>query len=635
MGLNLLDKLSSSLTSKKVGIVEFSESDEYCGKPLFPRQQVLLKLFFLEEMEGWEEDVLTDWINNTSGEVSISPNIRARRDKLREMGYPHFREIMLVGGRRSSKGHMTGLSYAYKLWQQIALEDPQTFYGVDRDKQLYFTIIATSEDQAKKYQFADVKGAIRSCAAMQPYIARMMSTEVHVRTPKDIQRMNTSKLAHGNIEHPASLIVRASAANASSVRGEATMVLDMDEMAHMMEGVNTKSSAEEIFDAATPALDQFGKYALIFQNSSPYTKVGKFYENYCLGMNIGPDGAATQEDIDYRQLVFQFPSWELYRDWKKKYPVIKQPIASPPEESEPMRLEEAKNPEKFAVERRSHFAEVLEGFLNANMVDKCFQPFNGRMLRTKTTRMGFGPETTFKMHGDPATTDKNFGFVVGHVEYEEDSQERIVPHCVIDLVHAWMPAEQENHTVNFLDIQDEILEYVVNFRPDDVTFDQFQSNALIRWLQRESGRRGVSGMNIREVTATEKLNLQRAEIAKTAINLGLVHVPHDTRFCELLRNEMKFLQKKGNRIVHQPAGPVQTKDICDCLFECIYYLLGSYLTQDMSQSITRGGLGGYNYLEQAQSFEKMWYGTNRASNSSINRARNARPIRGSGRRRGR
>jgi hypothetical protein len=635
MGLDLLDKLSNSLTSKKVGIVEFSESDEYCGKPLFPRQQVLLKLFFLEEMEGWEEDVLTNWINNTSGEVSISPNIRARRDKLREMGYPHFREIMLVGGRRSSKGHMTGLSYAYKLWQQIALEDPQTFYGVDRDKQLYFTIIATSEDQAKKYQFADVKGAIRSCVAMQPYIARMMSTEVHVRTPKDIQRMNTSKLAHGNIEHPASLIVRASAANASSVRGEATMVLDMDEMAHMMEGVNTKSSAEEIFDAATPALDQFGKYALIFQNSSPYTKVGKFYENYCLGMNIGLDGAATQEDIDYRQLVFQFPSWELYRDWKRKYPVIKQPIASPPEESEPMRLEEAKNPEKFAVERRSHFAEVLEGFLNANMVDKCFQPFNGRMLRTKTSRVGFGPETTFKMHGDPATTDKNFGFVVGHMEYEEDEQERMVPHCVIDLVHAWMPAEQENHTVNFLDIQDEILEHIVNFRPDDVTFDQFQSNALIRWLQRESGKRGASGMNIREVTATEKLNLQRAEIAKTAINLGLVHIPHDTRFCELLRNEMKFLQKKGNRIIHQPAGPVQTKDICDCLFECVYYLLGSYLTQDMNQSITKGGLGGYNYLEQAQSFEKMWYGKDRSSNMNINRARNAKPIRGSGRKRGR
>lgn len=636
MGLNLLDQLEDSLSSKKVGIVEFAESDQYCNKPLFPRQQVLLKLFFLEEMEGWEEDVLTDWINNTSGEVAISPNVRKRRDKLRDLGYPHFREIMLVGGRRSSKGHMTGLSYAYKLWQQIALNDPQEFYGIDRDKQLYFTCIATSEDQAKKYQFADIKGAVLSCAAMQPYIARAMAKEIHVRTPKDLQRMNTSKLSHGNIEYPASLVVRASAANASSVRGEATMVLDMDEMAHMMEGVNTKSSAEEIFDAATPALDQFGKYALIFQNSSPYTKVGKFYENYCLGMNILDDGTKSDTDIDYRQLVFQFPSWELYRSWQKKRHVLKGPIASPPEESEPMRLEEEKNPEKFAVERRSHFAEVLEGFLNAEMVDKCFQPFNGRMLSTKTSRAGFGPEGIFKMHGDPATTDKNFGFVVGHVEYEEDSQERIVPHCIIDLVHAWVPAEYENHTVNFLDIQDEILEHILNFRPEDVTFDQFQSNALIRYLQREAGKRGVSGMNIREVTATEKLNLQRAEIAKTAINLGLVHIPHDTRFCELLRNEMKFLQKKGNRIIHQDAGPVQTKDIADCLFENIYYLLGSYLMQDLNQPLTKGGMGGYNYLEQAQSFEKMWYGRDRvaAREMGVNRARNARPIRGSGRRRG-
>ena len=636
MGTNLLDKFATSLNSKKVGIVEFAESDEYCGKPLYPRQQALLKLFFLEEMEGWEEDVLDEWINNTSGEIAISPNIRERRQKLRDEGYPHFREIMLVGGRRSSKGHMTGLSYAFKLWNQIALNDPQAFYGIDRDKQIYFTIIATSEDQAKKYQFADVKGAILSCAAMQPYIARMMAKEIHIRTPQDIKRMNTSQLAHGNIEYPSSLIVRASAANSSSVRGEATMMLDMDEMAHMMEGVNTKSSAEEIFEAANPALDQFGKWALIFENSSPYTKIGKFYENYCFAMNIGEDGSKTQNDIDFRMLAFQFPSWELYRGWRAKKHILKidSPIAAPPEESEPMRLEEKKNPDTFKVERRAQFAEVIEGFLNPEMVDMCFAPFNGRYLRTKLTRAGLGPENRIKIHGDPATTDKNFGFLVAHVEFEEDSQERIVPHCIVDLATAWMPAEAENHTLNFLDIQDEILEHIINFQPDSITFDQFQSNALINYLRRESGKRGVAGMSIQEVTATEKVNLRRAEIAKTAINLGLVHIPHEDRFDELLKNELKFLQKKGNRIIHQDAGPIQTKDIADCLFECIYYLLGSYIMQDIGAPMAKGGLGGYNYLEgQSDSFHNQWYGRDRKGGGAtyINRARSAKPIRGSGR----
>lgn len=633
MAFDLLSKFENQLSSKQVGIVEFCESDEYCNKLLYPRQRALMKLIFLEEMNGEEEDILSGWINNTNGEIKICPNVRGRRDKLRDLGYPHFRDIMLVGGRRSSKGHLTGLAYAYKIWNQIALDDPQVFYGIDRDKQIYFTIIATSEDQAKKYQFADAASAVRSCAAMQPYLKRFMSTEIHVYTPKDIQRMATTKLSHGNMDYPASLIVRASAANASSVRGEATLCLDLDEEAHMMEGVNTKSSAEEIFDAAIPALDQFNKHALIFQNSSPYTKIGKFYDNYCIGMNINVDGSIADHDLDYRQLVFQFPSWELYRDW---FPVrkrlrINSPIAAPPEESEPMRIEEKRNPEKFKVERRAYFAEVLEGFLIPEMVDKCFGFFNDRVLKSKPSRMGYGPETPFKIHGDPATTDKNFGFMVAHVEYEEDEQERNVPHCVVDLVHAWMPHEQKHHTINYLDLQDEILEHILNFRPEDVTFDQFQSNMLIRYLQRESAKRGASGMNIREVVATPKLNLSRAEVAKTAINLGLVHIPSDSRHSELLKNELKFLQKKGHQIIHQTTGPVQTKDIADCLFECVYYLLGPYVLNDLNSSITMGGQGGYNYLETQGLFEKMWYGSERSTQAVtyVNRARSPKPIRGS------
>jgi len=39
---DLISQFGRSLVRKKVGIVEFCESDEFCNMPLYPRQRVLL-----------------------------------------------------------------------------------------------------------------------------------------------------------------------------------------------------------------------------------------------------------------------------------------------------------------------------------------------------------------------------------------------------------------------------------------------------------------------------------------------------------------------------------------------------------------------------------------------------------------
>jgi len=151
MSSDLIDYFSLNLKDKKVSIVEFAESDEYCNKPLYPRQRLLLKLIFLEELTPFEEDILDEWIHNKSGEVMLSPHIRERTQILRDRGYDHFREVMLIGGRRSSKGHITGLAVAKKIYDLINMDNPQEKYGIDRDKAIWVTTIAASEDQAKRY----------------------------------------------------------------------------------------------------------------------------------------------------------------------------------------------------------------------------------------------------------------------------------------------------------------------------------------------------------------------------------------------------------------------------------------------------------------------------------------------------
>ena len=611
MSTNLLDYFSNNLRDKNVSIVEFAESSDFCNKPLYPRQRLLLKLIFLEELTSYEEDVLNEWIYNKSGEVMLSPKIRERIQLLRDRGYDHFREVMLIGGRRSSKGHITGLAVAKKIYDMINLDNPQAKYGIDRDKAIWITAIAASEDQAKRYQFADITGAVTSCEALKPYWSKFLEKEISLMTPSDIEKAAELKTgsAFKSERDLASIRVKPSAANASTIRGEATMVLIMDEMAHMMEGVSSKSGADEILEAARPALDQFKEDALIFENSSPYTKIGKFYTNYLVAMDINPDQEKVSNDIlDYRMMGFQFPSWELYKDWDKDPERrFKNAIVLSPREDESMALEEERNPEKFAVERRSKFAEVIDGFLDPIKVDEMFKPWKGRILATQSDRAGYGPETIFKGHCDPSTTTANFGFAIGHVEYHEDQEGRKIPHVFFDHIHAWIPADFPDHTINYLDVQDEILEKISRFRPKEFTFDQFQSKGLIQWLRKESRKSGAGDTMIREVTATEKLNFARADRFKTAINLGLVHAPADFSLLELAKNELKFLQQKGNRVVKQNVGPVTTKDIADCLMEVVDSLVGDFVQTEpyMAGGLAMGSQGGYNSRMMAETPDSM------------------------------
>ena len=115
--LDLLGQLEANFNRKEVGIAEFAESKEFCGRILYPRQRLLLKLFFLEELTEEEERILDLWIagGRNNNEIEICPNIRERIQWCKDNGYKHFREIVLVGGRRCSKGFITGLSISKKI----------------------------------------------------------------------------------------------------------------------------------------------------------------------------------------------------------------------------------------------------------------------------------------------------------------------------------------------------------------------------------------------------------------------------------------------------------------------------------------------------------------------------------------
>jgi hypothetical protein len=627
---NLLDQLSSDLVKDNVSIIEFCESSDYCNKPLYPRQRVLMKLMFLEELDGYEEDVLSEWIqiSEDQGDIRISPKIRDRVEWLRENDYPHFSLVQLVGGRRSGKGHMTGAAIAYKAYKLTQLNNPGAFFGIESGKDIYFTIVADSLDQAKAYQFKDARNWILDCQPLMSkgLVGEPLAESIAIATPYDLARMAATGADHNTL---ATLRVKAFPKNAGSIRGSASIVVVIDEMAHIMGGESHISDVE-LYTAVRPALQQFKKDALMFANSSPWTKQGMFYELY--RRSVG-DKALDGERIQFpTYFSLQYPSWEMYKDWERDRR-FSGAVMLPPEEDIAAALEEKGDPDKFRVEYRAQFGEVVDAFLSPEMVERMFDPNN--QIETIGKRLITQPGGTiayarYKGHGDPSSRNANFGIAVGHVEmhsgFDPILNEMVEqPHVVFDYVNAFFPEQFEDNggTIDWLTVLPTIEEIINNFRPESWTFDQFESDAPIQLLNDRLRRRGLQPI-VFEIKATVPHNKRRAQNFKQALYLNRVHAPHpegqsNEKALDLVRNELKFLQEKNGRVDHQTTGPIKTKDIADCVMEIVDQLIGDVVGgPDLGEGIDMvthsgyGGQGGYT-TSQGTPFEQLYSGIHRAT----------------------
>jgi hypothetical protein len=649
LGIDLIKLFGQGLARKKVGIIEFCESDEFCNVPLYPRQRLLLKLLWLEELDGYEEDVLTEWINSSDrgGEVLITPKIRERIAVLREQAYPHFNTVQLVQGRRSGKGYTTGASIAKKIYDLVQLEDPSQFYGVAKGENIYFTIVADSQDQAKKYQFKDAKNWLLGCEPLQEFLGEPLAESLPVYTPADLRRIDTlraKKVQTGR--HLASLRVEAFAKNARTIRGNASIMLIFDEMAHITPG-ESHISDEQLFIAAEPSLIQFSRNAMLFANSSPYQKTGKFYDLYLQTQDLLEDGSPAYPSM----FMIQSPSWEMYRDWERDHR-FKSAIAVSPDWdiSIPgvmeMKQKERSNPESFKVEFRAQFADVIDAFLVPDLVERMFDPqvtfaTLGRYLAPKHSGT---IEHIYKAHGDPSSTGANFGFAIGHVEYVDEvdtisgAMKEHVPHVVFDLIEAFYPEDFPNHTIDWLEIMPVFADYINLFRPYEFSFDQFNSMAPIQMLQAEADRLGAWETQISYKPGTPTLNRQRAMNFKTALNLGRIHAPHPAtnngirNSIDLGRLELRFLQEKNGRVEKQDMGPIQTKDIADCIMEVVDALIGQSIMEEFNMLNTGpsfGAHGGYSLGSRTSGDDPFgnFYGDRRIVSHTPNPARGRNPRR--------
>jgi hypothetical protein len=395
-----------------------------------------------------------------------------------------------------------------------------------------------------------------------------METELSIHTPADLRKM--SGVRGKETRDLAKIRVAALASSADTIRGSASFVISMDEVAQMMAGESRRSAAE-VYAAAIPSLRQFDLDGMAFAHSSPYTKVGLFWDLYEQSREMEGGFPAFPE-----RFMMQYPSWTLYENDEGRKPLITYSM---------LKQERKADPDKFRVEYMAQFAETVDAYLKPEFVDRMFVGTtpDGRVLKTEHAGVGI---FQYKAHGDPSQTTANFGFAIGHVEIfpTDDGEGNVIdaPHVVFDLIDAFYPSEMKDEVIDWFVVMDTFTELIRNFRPREWTFDQFDSAQAIQQLRRKVVEMGVNDVRVREKTATPAVNQRRWDNFKAALYLGRVHAPAprqqlNARSLELARDELKFLQVKNGKVVKQDIGPVTTKDMADCIAEVTDALIGDSL----------------------------------------------------------
>jgi hypothetical protein len=569
--------------------ITFVVSSEWLDRPqLYPRQATLLKVIFLREDLFTEYDygVVAEWESSfrLSGNNGITPNVLERMRYLNENGYSHFREVLLVMGRRAGKGYVSALAMAYVLWRYLAKGDPQGHYGVDRDKQLACFIYAGKKEQARENLWKDLVNVILGGPCFAPYVSRPMGESLSIYAPNDFVRIRKrEQRGIATAADQATFTIQPKEATLMSGRGPASFMQGYDEMAHQVSAGGAARSAEEIYGAATPALDQFKKDAFIVEPSSPWQMIGQFFTNWEHALEVDP---VTGDPTYPEMLMLQLASWEIYYDWQeaheldllpadfrgdlkeyedKPLPRLARLKGSIQEYDEAMQRLEKANPETFAVERLSHWQATVDAYLDPRKIEEMFQPWGDRVLEMQDNGI---LSVYYKGHADPSLANANFGIAIAHPETDPVTG---LVHCVFDYISHWQPSDFPENIIDYITIEQEIWNLLQRFHPDEFTFDQWNSASVIAQLKkRVYEARFPKRVQVWEQTATPKHNWERAENFKISLNQNWVHAP----FYELAALELRFLQLKNGKVEKQDTGPVVTKDVADCLFECVWSILG-------------------------------------------------------------
>jgi hypothetical protein len=563
---------------RPANIIDFATNRRFLNVDLYPVQGTILKVctgavdlltdFDHEVIAGWEKD----WILGEdrgrlryTGNEGTPPGLLERLELCRAAGRQGPEEVGLVLGRRASKGLTGAILVADLMYRLLGTDgipdDPRPMKG----KTLAVYVMGAKYEQAKRNAFADIKDLIEHSPAFAPFLGACTIDSVTLLTPSQIEGGAKVGRTKGRLE------VRAVETTTRAARGPTLIGLVMDEFAHVGNAnPDSDTSSINIYRSAKPAVAQFPKTGLTLQTSSPWEKDGQLYESYELGCELDPD---TLQPRVPSLLVLQLPSWAPYEHWARSaeiemwpggpcFPAHEGPII---ERSGLLELYADIDPDAFAVEYGAQFAAGANSYLNSRTLARLVEPYEGWDMEVQTKGAG---NRRYAAHGDPSRVGDNFGFAIGHVRKDANG----IPHVFIDDAFSWKPAEFDDYTIDYIDIEHQISEILSTFPVTNLTFDQFNSAGTIDRLRAfAAGPRSTHRTNVYVRDATAPLNWKMAEVFKSAAMMGLIHIPPSLTEA---REELEALKVVGQRVDHPTTGRIRRKDTADAVINVVYTLIG-------------------------------------------------------------
>lgn len=561
--------------------ITFAIGKQYLNRRLYPRQATALKVIFLRTdlLTDYDREVIAEWEESfrLTGHNGTVPGLIERMEYLREQGYSWFREALFVMGRRAGKGYLSALAMAYVLWNYLAKHDPQAYYGIDRDKRLTCLIYAGRKEQARDNLWRDLYNVIKGGPCFKPYLGKLQGESFSIYAPAD--RRKQAELRKRGVFtslDEATFKIDPLPATPMSGRGGASFMLGFDEMAHMV-ATGANRSSEEVWVAATPALDQFKRDAFIACPSSPWEMTGQFYQEWLNSQEVDEE---TGRPIYPEIFMLQLASWEIYFDWQRAHeidlfpedfigdcneyaeeepPRLAQLKVAIQEYDDAMRRLEKADPDMFAVERLSHWQTSMDAYLDPKMVELMFD----HEMQMQTAGM---LANYYKGHADPSLVNDNFGLAVAHTEKNEEGFDVVI----FDYIHHWNPHDYEGNKLDYVSINNQLWSLICSYPIDDMSFDQFNSAYFEADLsQRVHKAQLPKRVNIHIVPSTAQYNLRVAETFKVALNQGWIKAP----YYEQADLELRFLQFKNGKVTHPTMGPIQHDDVARSMMEVVFGLL--------------------------------------------------------------
>ncbi len=542
----ILDQLSVLLEGDEaVDIVTFAENPKYLGRTLYPRQRLLLKLYYRvsltdEELEDFKqllscsnkyakvyfpglcEHHITGICEKEACHLAENLQDLAILDDTeirRRLKSHHAHILLVVAGRRGTKSTLGAIINLYEIYKFKRVSNPQEVYGLFPGSRMGTLNVATDEKQAQII-FDSMKALMDHSPWFQKLRYRSLETF---------------------IEFGQGIYARSLHSNSASVRGNTSICVNVDEINFFTQTLG-KLSGKAMMNAIMPSTLLFGEHKRIVATSSPFNKAG-----------VGWEYADAAIERKSPHIIYsQFASWEM------------NPTINPATDTE---IQNAYLLDRVYAEMEygGQWADQVGQYIPEEAVRDCAnKELSNRRFGEKGIR--------YTLSVDMAKNRDSVGLIVCHYDKEKGK-------VIVDRIEEFDPKQphplygMENMVNSHKEISHDLIERHIRtltdqfkFRFSSITFDQFDSTAIIQRLRTKYGEDLVEVFTWNDRTNREVFSNLRSQVVQ-----GGIEYPQHYELMKQLVSLSQTFKQSGQWKVEAPPG--MADDLADPLAIATYMCL--------------------------------------------------------------